>query len=53
MILCFILTIIVSSAIDFGSKRQSLIILILYIVLAGIGGAIYLQVRIIPKRKNF
>lgn len=53
MIVCFVMTIVVSEVVDFGTKRQSLIVLILYIVLATVGGAIYLQVKIIPKRKNF
>lgn len=52
MILAFILNLIITSAIKFKTPSQSMIVMIIYIVLVGIGSIFYFFTKIDLRRRK-
>lgn len=52
MILTFFMTLIISSAVKFGTRKKSLVAFIIYAVLIGVGTVMYFLVKIDLRRRN-
>lgn len=52
MILAFLLNLIITSAVKFKSTKQSLIVMIIYIVLVAFGTVFYFFIKIDLRRRN-
>lgn len=52
MIFAFLLTIIISAAVSFKTVKQSLIVMVIYIVLVAVGTVFYYFIKIDLKRRR-